>query len=142
MCKRSCCPPQHSSATAAIIAVITAIIIAPALLSALTAALRLIALTVLAAAVLAVAATVVLARRNRLIRHTGQAITPARPAPALPPVRVLVIDRDPATGHLVGISPGRLLTGTENHIARQLAALADGDPPAADLTPLRRSPRT
>ena len=142
MCKPSCCPPQRSSGTGAIIAVITALIIAPALLSVLAQAVRLlalIALTILAAAVLAVAACAVIARRHRLIRRPDPAIGPARRAPATPAVRVLIIAADPATGR-PAIHPGRFLTG--DHAARQLAALTEPDHPPAGLIRVRRTPRT
>jgi hypothetical protein len=131
MCKTPCCPPQRSSGTGAIVAIIGALI-AVSVLRAILGLLELLAIITMTT----VAAAAVLALIIWAVRHYRKAITaspvqPARPAPALPARYVLAIGNQPTT-RLPGTTTPRALASQHEHAVRRFAdVIASYDDPAA-----------
>jgi hypothetical protein len=143
MCKPSCCPPQHSSGTGPLIAVIAGLIITVSVLRAILGLLELLAVITMAT----IAATAVLAlvvwavRRHRRAITASDAILPARPASALPSRYFLAIGNQPADPHPATTTP-RALDSQHEHAVRRFAdVIAAYDDPAAVDDLIRRALR-
>ena len=143
MCKRTCCPPQHSSGPGPLIAVIAGLIIAASVLRAILGLLELLAIITLTT----IAATVVLALVIWAVKHHRKTITAryavqtARRAPALPPRYVVAIGNQPAT-RLPGNTTPRVLASQDEHAVRRFAeVIAAYDDPAAVDDLIRRALR-
>ena len=133
MCKRTCCPPQHSSGTGPLIAVIAGLIIAASVLRAILGLLELLAIITLTS----IAATAVLAlviwavKHHRKTTDARYAVQPSRRAPEVPPRYVVAIGNQPAA-RLPGTSIPRALASQHEHAVRRFAdVIASYDDPAA-----------
>ena len=143
MCKRTCCPPQHSSGPGPLIAVVAGLIIAPALLSAVIGLLELLAIITLTTfAATAVLALVIWAvKHHRQAANARSAVPPPWRASVLPPRYVVAIGNQPAT-HLPGTTTPRALASQHEHAVRKSAdVIATYDDPAAVDDLIRRALR-
>jgi hypothetical protein len=136
MCRKPCCPPQRSSGTGELIAIIAAIIIAASVLRAILGLLvALIEITLITTAAIAVLGLVTwaLVRRHRrtAITRTHAAVL-ARPYPLTP--RYLPVTGSQSATRLPHISsPGRALASGHEHAVRHFAdviASYDDRPPS------------
>jgi hypothetical protein len=146
MCRKPCCPPQGSSGTGTIIAVIAGIIIAASLLHAILGLLiTLIEITLITTAAITVLAMVTwaLIRRHRrqALTRTQAAVLTRRPS-AVPPEYVLMTGNQPAIQLPRTSSSGRALASGHEHAVRHFAdVIASYDDPAAVDDLIRRALR-
>jgi hypothetical protein len=144
MCRKPCCPPQGSSGTGTIIAVIAGIIIAASALRAIVGLLiTLIEITLITTAAITVLGLVTWAviRRHRRTAITGDhaAVLTRRPS-AVPPRYVLMIGSQPATRLPGTARPERALASGHEHAVRHFAdVIASYDDPAAVDDLIRRA---
>jgi hypothetical protein len=126
MCKTPCCPPQRSSGTGAIVAII-GVLITVSVLRAILGLLELLAIITITT----VAAAAVLALIIWAVRHHRRAITASPVRPALPARYVLAIGNQPTT-RLPGTTTPRALASQHEHAVRRFAdVIASYDDPAA-----------
>jgi hypothetical protein len=142
MCRKPCCPPQGSSDTGAIIAVIAGIIIAASVLRAILGLLvTLLLIVLISTAALTVIGLVTWAVIKRHRRTAITAVLACR-ASAVPPGYVRMIGNQPTTRLPGTTPPGRAVTTGHERLARQLAAaIVSSDDPAAAEALIRRALR-
>jgi hypothetical protein len=134
MCRKPCCPPQRSSGTAGLIAIIAAIAIAASVLRAIFGLLvTLIEITLITTVALIVLGLVTwaLVRRHRRTANTGShAAVLARRSYPLAPGYVPVTASKPATP-LPGTTRGPELVSREHAVRHFADVIAGCDDPAA-----------
>jgi len=132
MCKTPCCPPQHSSGTGAILAII-GVIIAVSVLRAILGLLELLAvITLTTIAATAVAAVAIWAVKHRRDTAAARYTLPhTRRAPALPPRYVVATVSQPADRLSATTTPRALASQHEHAVRRFADVIAAYDDPAA-----------
>jgi hypothetical protein len=143
MCRKPCCPPQRSSGTVELIAIIAAIIIAASVLRAIFGLLvTLIEITLITTAAITVLGLVTwaLVRRHRrtAITSARAAVLARRPSP-LPPRYPPVTGSQPATPLPGTARPGHALASREYAVRHFADVIASYDDPAAVDDLIRRA---
>jgi hypothetical protein len=143
MCRKPCCPPQRSSGTGELIAIIAGIIIAASVLRAIFGLLvALIEITLITTAAITVLGLVTwaLVRRHRRTAITGTraAVLARRPYP-LPPRYLPVTGSQPASPLPGTARPGQALASREHAVRHFVEVIASYDDPAAVDDLIRRA---